>query len=98
VTPVDILSPAQVEIADATTYYEERSPDAALGFLAALDNAVDLLAENPYLGHPTRFGARTLTLQDYPFDLVYRLHQGRVVIDAVAHHRREPWYWADRMQ
>ena len=96
-TPVSFLSPALAEIADAATYYDKQRPGAAEGFFLAVDAGVELLAEHPYAGRATRFGARRLTLRKYPYDLVYRLHDEGVLVTAVAHHRRKPWYWADRM-
>jgi len=96
VTPVEFISPALAEIADATNYYLERSPDGAARFLAELDHVVDLLADNPMLGRPADAGARRLTLAGYPFDIVYRIHENKVIINAVAHHRREPRYWIKR--
>ena len=95
-TSVEFISPALAEIADATNYYLEPSPEGAAGFLAELDHAVDLLADNPMLGRPTDAGARRLTLVGYPFDVVYRIHEDRVIVNAVAHHRREPRYWIKR--
>ncbi|MFL5381639.1 MAG: type II toxin-antitoxin system RelE/ParE family toxin [Longimicrobiaceae bacterium] len=62
-----------------------------------MDAGVELLTEHPYAGRPTRFGARRLTLHTYPYDLIYRLHDGGVLVTAVAHHRRKPWYWANRI-
>jgi plasmid stabilization system protein ParE len=97
VSTVSFLSPALAEIADAATYYQKRSSKAAKGFFSAVDDGVELLADYPHAGRPTRFGARRLTLREYPYDLVYRLHEGEVLVTAVAHHRRKPWYWADRM-
>lgn len=95
---VSFLSPALAEVADAAAYYIKHNPKAAKGFFLALDSGVDLLAKHPYAGRSTRFGARRLTLQKYPYDLVYRLHDEGVLVTAVAHHRRKPWYWADRMR
>jgi len=97
VTPVSFLSPALAEIADAASYYQTHDPEAAEGFFESVDAGADLLARHPNAGRPTRFGARKLTLQKYPYDLIYRLHDEGILITAVTHHRRKPWYWADRM-
>jgi toxin ParE1/3/4 len=97
VTPVSFLSPALAEIADAAAYYQSHNPEAAERFFTAVDAGAELLETHPYAGRRTRFGARRLTLRKYPYDLVYRLHDGGVLVTAVAHHRRKPWYWANRM-
>ena len=94
---VRFVSPALKEVADAADYYLSRSQQAADRFMDALDHGVDLVRGNPNLGSPTEGGARRLTLSGYPYDLVYSVHGGEVVINAVVHHRREPFYWVKRL-
>ena len=35
-------------------------------------------------------------LPNFPFSIVYRVHQDAMQVVAVAHHRRRPGYWRDR--
>ena len=94
---VRFVSPALAEVADAANYYLARSQQAAHGFMDAVDRATDLIRWNPEIGHLTETGARRVTLSRYPYDLVYSLRDEEVVVNAVAHHRREPFYWVNRL-
>jgi plasmid stabilization system protein ParE len=80
----------------ARNWYAERSPFAARGFLLALDAAVDAVVEAPHRWPQRSHGCRQYFFTSrYPFSLVYRLASG-IEIVAVAHHRRQPEYWAER--
>jgi plasmid stabilization system protein ParE len=37
-------------------------------------------------------------LSGYPYDLVYSVRADEIVVLAVAHHSRQPEYWADRLR
>ncbi|HKP76629.1 MAG TPA: type II toxin-antitoxin system RelE/ParE family toxin [Longimicrobiaceae bacterium] len=94
---VRFISPALAEVADAADFYLARSQKAADGLMDAVDHATDLIRRNPEIGHLTEKGARRVTLSGYRYDLVYSLRGEEVVVNAVAHHRREPFYWVNRL-
>ena len=95
--PVRFISPALAEVAAAAEYYLARSQRAAERFMDAVDHGVDLARSNHNLGSPTEGGARKLTLSGYPYDLIYSVRDEEIVVNAVAHHRREPFFWMDRL-
>lgn len=80
----------------ARDWYAERSPFAARGFLLALEDALESVAEAPERYPLKSFGCRHCVFPSrYPFTLFYRLVP-YVEIVAVAHQRRRPEYWRDR--
>jgi plasmid stabilization system protein ParE len=88
---------AAEETQAAVDWYRRRSSDAAAGFVAELDYAVERIAELPetwpsYIGNTRRFVFRV-----YPFTVVYRVVGELVEIVAVAHSKRKPGYWASRV-
>ena len=85
------------ELHDATQFYDNQNPEAAAAFIVETDRVFELLAENPYLGTPTRRGARRCTMDRFPYKIFYRVEPERIVVVAVAHHRRRPWYWLKRL-
>ena len=92
------IHPAALEEAEAATdWYAQRSSRAAERFLDELDRAVDQIARNPkqYAGHD--FGTRRMVLQRFPFVIVLREREAGVEIVAIAHGRRRPGYWRDRL-
>jgi len=66
-------------------------------FLAVISAAISLLRENPELGAPHRAGTRRFVLPRFSYSIVYLDEPDFVLVVAVAHHRREPGYWSDRL-
>jgi toxin ParE1/3/4 len=94
---VRFLSPAHGEVADAAQTYLAESREVAGRFFDELERVLDLVAANPYIGRPSRLDSRRVTLRRFPYDVVYRLIKSEAVIYALAHHSRNPEYWADRV-
>jgi len=94
---VDIHPEAIAEAQAANRWYRERSPSAAAAYLAELDLAVAAIAENPEMWPRYVHGTRRYILHRFPFYLVYRETADRIEIIAVAHGRRKPGYWKDRV-
>lgn len=92
----DYLPAARSDFDESFDWYAKRSPRAALGFVAAVDQALATIAANP-----ERFAVfdgvhRACPVSRYPFRIVYREVEDRVVVVAVAHAKRRPNYWMDR--
>ena len=94
---VDIHPEALSEAQAANRWYRERSASAADAYLAELDQAVEAIAENPELWPRYVHGTRRYLFHRFPFYLVYRKTAGKIEIIAVAHGRRKPGYWKNRM-
>jgi plasmid stabilization system protein ParE len=94
---VDIHPEAIAEAQAANRWYRERSASAAEAYLAELDWAVAAIAENPEMWPRYVQGTRRYILHRFPFYVVYRENAGRIEIIAVAHGRRKPGYWKDRI-
>jgi plasmid stabilization system protein ParE len=94
---VDYFPEARLELESAFDWYLERSPRAADAFLREVERAVALIAAAPRIW--PRFDADTqrYVLQGFPYSVVYRAAGGRIVIVAVAHHKRRPQYWYRRL-
>jgi toxin ParE1/3/4 len=89
---------AAEETQAAVDWYRRRSSDAAAGFVAELDHAIERIAELPetwpsYIDNTRRFVFRV-----YPFCVVYRVANELVEVVAVAHSKRKPGYWASRVE
>lgn len=96
--PVQFLSPALRDIAEAAKYYLNEAPEAAAALLQEVDRAIDTLYGNPHLGAPAQAGARKHVLQKFPYSVIYRIAaDGHVVIVALAHHSRRT-YWLKRLK
>ena len=94
---VDIHPEAIAEAQAANRWYRERSASAAEAYLAELDLAVAAIAENPEMWPRYVHGTRRYIFHRFPFFLVYRETAASLEIIAVAHGRRKPGYWKNRI-
>jgi len=66
-------------------------------FLDELDRAIDLISENPGKYPAHEFGTHRMVLRRFPFVIVFRSAAAGVEIIAIAHARRRPGYWRERL-
>ena len=95
---LEYLDEAVVEAAAAAEWYAARSATAAAGFEAELDEAESAIRRLPNAWPAYDHGTRRYLLRRYPFGVVYRVESQRILIVAVAHGRRRPGYWRDRVR
>ena len=93
---VRILAPAEQEIVDAATFYELQVSGLGASFLGVIENAFSDIAERPEQYPEIEFSIRRRILHRFPYGILYRIDCGEVVVLAVAHLHRRPWYWMGR--
>jgi len=91
------LLPAEEEMTEASVFYETATAGLGAGFLDEVQRLVKILREHPELGQPVGRGLRRALLHRFPFSLIYSVEVDAVLIVAVAHQRRRPDYWRDRV-
>jgi toxin ParE1/3/4 len=89
---------ARVETIDAVEYYERQRPGLGAQFLAEVEAAIQAVGANPNTGFLYENGLRMRMLKRFPYGVVFGERRGKIVIFAVAHHRRKPGYWAKRLE
>jgi plasmid stabilization system protein ParE len=93
---------ARAEADAAADRYARRSPTRAVAFHAELIDAVADIRAQPRLyppadDAPPGVEVRNLVLRRSPYRVVYTFAGDDIVILAVAHLRRRPGYWRDRL-
>lgn len=98
IAPQCSFHPAAIEEAEsAARWYRKRSLVAAERFVDELNQAIDSILEAPQRWPRGARGTRKVKLPCFPFLVIYRESEGVVLILAVAHGRRRPGYWKDRL-
>ena len=93
---LEIHPAAQEEAEAAARYYGTQNTSAAAAFAEELDFAVSELERAPG-SYPVHIrGTRRILLEHFPYGVVYRFDDNRIVIIAVAHGKRRPGYWVGR--
>jgi toxin ParE1/3/4 len=88
---------ALAELKSAVAWYEGRSHTAALNFVAELDRGMDSVIASPDRWPSGELGTRKFVLQRYPFAIIYREKETVIQVLAIAHGRRRPGYWNERL-
>ena len=94
---IDFHPEATRELEDSFDWYAARSPAAARGFALAVDASLRKIGDNPerFPGIDRRH--QTSSVERYPFQVVFRNDGDRIYIVAIAHAKRRPGYWRDRI-
>jgi toxin ParE1/3/4 len=85
------------EIEAADDWYRERSVDAGVEFIVAISDALETISKAPKRGPQYLHGTRRFLLRRFPFSIVYLDEPGVVTNVAVAHSKRKPGYWKQRL-
>ena len=88
---------ATLEARHAAEWYAERSYDAASEFKSELRRAEQSVTKHPNAWTPYLHGTRCFKLQRFPYALVYVNRAERIIAVAVAHLKRRPGYWRNRL-
>lgn len=85
------------EAEEADSWYLSRSYDVSVEFLSALYAAVEDISQAPQRWPKYLHGTRRFVMQRFPFSVVYLDDPKLVTIVAIAHSKRKPGYWKDRL-
>ena len=95
--PIDYHPAARLEADDAFDWDRDRSHRAAGRFQRELERAQTTIQNSPDAWTQYHYGTRRYLLKGFPFIVVYRVTEHRIEFIAVAHGRRKPGYWKDRL-
>jgi|SRR5450631_3699201 len=92
---LDLQAWQEIEAAD--DWYLERSADASVEFLTAVSEALESISRSPRRWPKHLYGTRRFVLHRFPFSIVYLDDPNLLSIIAVAHNKRKPGYWKERL-
>lgn len=92
------IAAARLEFLAEVIYYSEAEAGLGARFAAAVEEAAARAVAFPQSGSPYRSDTRRVLVKDFPFSLIYRPDPDGIVIFAVAHHARRPYYWRSRVR
>lgn len=100
--PVRIGEEAEVELRESVAWYERHRRGLGREFLAAVNSAIGRLESDPRIGSSVHGvedeEIRRIFVRRFPFHVVYLELPDRLQVLAVAHDRRRPAYWRDRIE
>lgn len=88
---------ARDEYREAIRYYYEINPELQEGFRQEVRKQITRIVESPLLYNVRRYGVRRANLDRFGlYYIAYMIWREQVVIIAVGHARRKPYYWYRR--
>lgn len=94
---INFLEIAQMELDDATEYYNYEVPGLGDAFLAEVLKTLDRIGRFPEAWHPCSKRTRRCQTRRFPYGIVYQIREKEILVVAVANLHRKPGYWMDRI-
>ncbi|HRD99711.1 MAG TPA: type II toxin-antitoxin system RelE/ParE family toxin [Ilumatobacteraceae bacterium] len=99
---IELHLAAEAEIEEAGDYLNERTPGEGARFTLAVDAALEAALRSPRTGQlvelkRSKTEVRRKAVQPHDYQVVYAVYDERILVLAVAHNRRRPLYWRDRV-
>lgn len=93
---------ADAEYRHAGRWYEGRRAGLGLEFFDAVDAAISHIVDQPQAAAripriPAELPVRRFPVKRFPYHVVYLEAQSAIRILAIAHDRRKPGYWKNRL-
>jgi plasmid stabilization system protein ParE len=88
---------AEQEFIAAAFRYQSEVPGLGRRFHAEVNAATSMLLQYPHIGSWIEDDLRKLSLEQFPYTLIYAQIKDTIYILAVAHQHREPGYWRARV-
>ena len=85
------------EYDEAAHYYAAQQPGLDLRFIACVENAIEVILEDPLRWRALDEDVRRCFTRVFPYAILYTIEPDYALIVAVAHCSREPGYWKHRI-
>lgn len=100
---VRVAPEAQAELDEAVRWYEQRNAGVGLALLNGLNNVLEAISRWPHAGTPvanlrTQRIVRRRSVRRFPYHVVWTVTDGEIYVVAIAHNRRQPGYWSQRIK
>ncbi len=92
------IAAARLEFLAEVIYYSEAEAGLGARFATAVEEAAARALAFPSTGSPYGSDTRRVFVSGFPFSLIYRPEPDGIVVFAVAHHARRPYYWQSRVR
>jgi toxin ParE1/3/4 len=88
---------ARAEFLAAVEYYEECQTGLGRRFREAVETEVDSIDAMPFRFRVLHAPLRRCLVPKFPYSIIFAVEPDFILVIAVAHTKRKPGYWHDRM-
>ncbi len=94
---LNILPQAELDVGDATAWYEEQRKGLGSELLDELDSVVKRVVESPFQFPQIKNDIRRALLHKFPYSVYLRVRNEIIELIAVLHLHRDPRTWEERI-
>ena len=87
---------ARIEFIDAVAYYEKSSEGVGLRFSREVYATINRAMASPNSWPQITENTRRCLARRFPYSVVYEVREQDMLVIAIAHFSREPFYWSNR--
>ena len=98
-TTITFLLKAEEEMNFSAKYYNQKAPGLGFDFLEEIEKSLTIIEESPERWKFYGENIRKYNVRRFPFSIyyVYEKDEDKIIIIAVAHQKRKPGYWKERI-
>ncbi|HSV12887.1 MAG TPA: type II toxin-antitoxin system RelE/ParE family toxin [Tepidisphaeraceae bacterium] len=96
--PIILHEEASKEFLEAEDYYFQQHPSLANEFKIEITRVIANVADRPKSYVKYLSGTRRSMADRFPYFVVFKEYRKAILVVAVAHVRREPGYWRERLK
>ena len=89
---------AVLEFAEAVQFYKERGRGLGRRFATETRSAIQKAVAHPERWRVIEDDVRRCLVKVFPYSVLYTIEDGYILIIAIAHGKRQPGYWRDRLK
>ena len=96
---ITFLLEAEEEMNSSAQYYNQLTPGLGLDFLEEIEKSLQLIEKSPERWPYYEHNIHKFNTRRFPFSLFYVFEKetDKIIIIAVAHQKRKPGYWKQRI-
>lgn len=94
---IQIHELAAIEFDDAVKWYELQSEGLGERFKAATKQKIEKISQNPRWFTIETEDVYKAYVPKFPYKILYTVEADSIIIWAIAHLHRKPWYWQSRV-
>lgn len=94
---LEFLPEAAAEVQCVTGDYEAKVPGLGVRFRTEIETSCAAIVQFPLLWRERPGGWRRVNLPGFPYYIAYVIRDELILVTAVAHAKRDPDYWKNRM-
>lgn len=93
----EFLEPAQFELEEEVKYFNEQQEGLGYEFAKEVADTISRILKYPEAWSKLSKRTRRCRTRRFPYGVIYQIRADKILVVAVAHLRREPFYWRDRI-